>query len=200
MSLKPFHRCTHTAHAPNGDFYVSDGYGNACVHKYSPDGKHLLSWGEPGTAPGQFNLPHNICCDADGWVYVADRESHRVQIFDGNGRYEAQWNNLHRPSALFMPPSVCPICYIGECGPTMSVNRKTPNLGPRVSIVSNKGELLARLGGLHAGNEPGGSSSRRTASPSTRRATSTSGRSRAPPGRSSTPTCPCPTRSIPSPS
>ena len=77
-------------------FYVSDGYGNACVHKYSPDGKHLLSWGEPGTAPGQFNLPHNICCDADGWVYVADRESHRVQIFDGNGRYEAQWNNLHR--------------------------------------------------------------------------------------------------------
>ena len=48
-------------------------------------------------SPGEFNLPHNICCDADGWVYVADRENHRVQVFDGNGKYETQWNNLHRP-------------------------------------------------------------------------------------------------------
>ncbi len=155
MSLQPFCRCTHTAEAPNGDIYISDGYGNACVHKYTPDGRHILTWGEPGTEPGQFNLPHNICCDADGWVYVADRESHRVQIFDGNGRYETQWNNLHRPSALYLPAGSCPICYIGEGGPAMNVNRRTPNLGPRVSIVDNTGKLLARLGGLTAGNEPG---------------------------------------------
>src|SRR6185312_7935545 len=50
---------------------------------YSPDGKLLKSWGEPGTDPGQFNIVHNVCCDADGWVYVADRENHRVQVFDG---------------------------------------------------------------------------------------------------------------------
>jgi hypothetical protein len=43
-----------------------------------------MSWGEPGTDPGQFNIVHNICTDADGWVYVADRENHRVQVFDGN--------------------------------------------------------------------------------------------------------------------
>jgi sugar lactone lactonase YvrE len=55
-------------------------------------------------APGEFNLPHNICCDADGWVYVADRESHRVQVFDGNGRYETEWRNLHRPSGLYRLP------------------------------------------------------------------------------------------------
>ena len=97
MSGEPFHRCTHTALSPKGDIYVSDGYGNARVHKYSPDGKLLFSWGEPGTDPGQFNIVHNICTDADGWVYVADRENHRVQVFDGNGKYEAQWNNLHRP-------------------------------------------------------------------------------------------------------
>src|SRR5580693_3777689 len=63
------------------------------VHKYSPDGKLLFSWGEPGTDPGQFNLVHNIACDDEGWVYVADRENHRVQVFDGNGKYEAQWHN-----------------------------------------------------------------------------------------------------------
>src|SRR6266850_2514053 len=64
------HRCTHTALSPQGDLYVSDGYGNSRVHKYSPNGTLLRSWGEPGTDPGQFNIPHNICCDSDGWVYV----------------------------------------------------------------------------------------------------------------------------------
>src|SRR3954447_20524987 len=99
-SGEPFHRCTHTALSPKGEIYVSDGYGNACVHKYSPDGRLLKSWGEPGSDPGQFNIVHNIVTDADGWVYVADRENHRVQVFDGNGKYETQWNNLHRPCAL----------------------------------------------------------------------------------------------------
>ena len=75
MSGEPFHRCTHTALSPKGEIYVSDGYGNAKVHKYSPDGKLLMSWGGPGTNPGEFNIVHNICTDADGWVYVADREN-----------------------------------------------------------------------------------------------------------------------------
>src|SRR6201982_2209638 len=63
MGGEPFHRCTHTALSPKGEIYVSDGYGNARVHKYSPDGKLLLSWGEPGTSEGEFNIVHNICCD-----------------------------------------------------------------------------------------------------------------------------------------
>src|SRR5499425_500639 len=91
MSGEPFHRCTHTALSPQGDLYVSDGYGNSRVHKFAPNGTLLFSWGEPGTDPGQFNIAHNICCDADGWVYVADRENHRVQVFDGNGKFETQW-------------------------------------------------------------------------------------------------------------
>ena len=60
MSGEPFHRCTHTALSPKGEIYVSDGYGNACVHKYTPDGKLMKTWGEPGTDPGQFNIVHNI--------------------------------------------------------------------------------------------------------------------------------------------
>jgi hypothetical protein len=151
MSGEPFHRCTHTALSPRGDLYVSDGYGNARVHKYSPDGKLLLSWGEPGTDPGQFNIPHNICCDYEGWVYVADRENHRVQVFDGQGKYETQWNNMHRPCALYMEPQRNPLCYIGELGPGLAINRDTPNLGPRISIVTQKGKLLARLGTPVAG-------------------------------------------------
>jgi DNA-binding beta-propeller fold protein YncE len=152
MSGDPFHRCTHTAMSPQGDLYVSDGYGNSRVHKYSPDGKLLFSWGSPGTDPGQFNIAHNICCDPDGWVYVADRENHRVQVFDGNGKYETQWNNMHRASGLCMETGTrTPRFYVGEIGPDMAVNIDLPGCGPRVSIYTHKGELLARLGHEHAG-------------------------------------------------
>jgi sugar lactone lactonase YvrE len=155
MSGEPFHRCTHTALSPKGELYISDGYGNARIHKFTPDGKLLLSWGEPGTDPGQFNIPHNICCTHDGWIYVADRENHRVQVFDGNGKWETQWNNLHRPNGMWMEAGRDPLCYIGEGGPQGEINRDWPNIGPRVSIHSHDGKVLARLGLPHAGIDPG---------------------------------------------
>lgn len=151
MSGRPFNRCTHTALSPEGDIYVSDGYGNAAVHKFAPDGRHLFSWGGPGSEPGQFNLPHNIVCDPYGWVYVADRESHRIQIFDSKGKYQTQWNNLHRPCSLFLGKGKCPCCYVGELGPALDVNIKAPNLGPRISILSNEGKVLSRFGELGGG-------------------------------------------------
>lgn len=151
MCGEPFHRCTHTALSPRGDIYVSDGYGNARVHKYSPDGKLIKSWGEPGCDPGQFNIVHNICADADGWVYVADRENHRIQVFDGDGRYETQWNNLHRPCGLFTHGTRKPLFYVGELGPQMPVNRNVPNLGPRITILDHEGKKVGRLGDIEAG-------------------------------------------------
>jgi sugar lactone lactonase YvrE len=152
MSGKPFNKCTHTAMSPEGDVYVSDGYGNARIHKYAPDGRLLFSWGGPGTMPGEFNIPHNITCDADGWVYVADRENHRVQVFDGKGRYETQWNNLHKPCGMYMRHGKCPHCYIAEAGAHhATVNKDMPNIGPRVSILDCKGNLLGRFGHLRTG-------------------------------------------------
>jgi DNA-binding beta-propeller fold protein YncE len=155
QSGEPFNRCTHVAFSPQNEFYVSDGYGNSRVHKYSPDGKLLFSWGEPGSDPGQFNIVHNICTDRDGWVYVADRENHRVQVFDANGKFETQWHNMHRPCALYMDGGANPLCYIGELGPSMPVNKDIPNLGPRLSILSRDGKLLARLGDIRPGEAPG---------------------------------------------
>jgi hypothetical protein len=154
MSGEPFNRCTHTALSPKGDIYVSDGYGNACVHKYAPNGKLLKSWGRPGANPGEFNIVHNICCDCGGWVYVADRENHRVQVFDGEGRFETQWNNLHRPCALYTDTAANPLFYIGELGPGMPVNREVPNIGPRISVVSAEGRLVARFGDNGTGLKP----------------------------------------------
>ena len=154
MSGRPFCRCTHSALAPNGDIYVSDGYGNARVHKFAPDGRHLFSWGESGTGPGEFNIVHNICCDCNGLVYVADRENHRIQLFNEKGGCEGQWNNLHRPCALFMAAKPAGLCFVGELGPFMGLNRDHPGLGPRISILSDDGQLVGRLGDNGLGFEP----------------------------------------------
>ena len=150
QSGQPFNRCTHVALDPKtGELYVSDGYGNSRIHKFTPDGKLLFSWGGPGTDPGEFNIPHNIATDNDGYVYVADRESHRVQIFDSKGKFETQWNNLHRPCALFITPDQH--VFIGELGAGTPVNRYLPNIGPRITVMNTKGERVARIGHLGSG-------------------------------------------------
>jgi DNA-binding beta-propeller fold protein YncE len=155
MSGKPFNRCTHVAIDPrNGDFYVTDGYGNARVHKYSPAGKLLFSWGESGTEPGQFNIVHNIGTDKDGWVYVADRENQRVQVFDANGKYETQWGNMARPCGLYVDQAK-DLVYVGELGVAIGSNRDARGLGPRVSVYDTQGNVLARLGDKGPGEGPG---------------------------------------------
>ena len=153
MGGVPFNRCTDVAlDQKTGDLYVSDGYGNARVHKYSPDGKLLFSWGSPGADPGEFNIVHNIATDREGYVYVADRENHRIQVFDSNGRYETQFVNLHRPCAIYV--SEARQLFVGELGSGMNVNRDLPNIGPRITVLDSSGERLARLGqgyGFEAG-------------------------------------------------
>ena len=139
MSGLPFNRCTNATTSPSGAIYVSDGYKNARVHKYSPDGKLLVTWGESGSEPGQFSIPHSICIDEEGWVYVADRENHRVQVFDRNGRYETQWNNLFRPCALHMQRGRNALMYIGELSPMARTNLGHPNLGAASFEGGNQG-------------------------------------------------------------
>ena len=151
QSGRPFNRCTHVALDPDtGEIYVSDGYGNSRVHKYSPDGTLLFSWGEPGTDPGQFNVPHNICTDKNGYVYVADRENHRLQVFDRTGRFETQWVNMHRPCGLFMEGGSEERLYVTEFGPGTGVSEDLPNAGPRVDVYSTDGRRLARIGDREA--------------------------------------------------
>ncbi len=102
MSRTTFNLPTDVAFAPNGDVYVSDGYGNARVVKYTADGQYILEWGSRGTGPGEFGLPHNLVVDAEGRVYVTDRDNQRVQVFTPEGDFLAEWPNIGGVSALFM--------------------------------------------------------------------------------------------------
>ena len=146
----PFNRPTNLAMAPNGDLYVSDGYGNARVHHFSPDGQLLRSWGEPGTGPGEFNLPHGIAVLGDGRVLVADRENDRIQIFSPTGEYVSEWTDTQRPSAIF--PTADGLIYVSEMWwrPGDHSYRHGPierDLPARISILDADGRVLARWGG-----------------------------------------------------
>jgi hypothetical protein len=97
---RPFNMPTGVAFASNGEFYVSDGYGNRRVHRFAPDGTLLQSWGEAGSGPGQFAIVHFIAIDDQDRVYIADRENNRIQIFDAAGEFLTAWTEFRHPSDL----------------------------------------------------------------------------------------------------
>lgn len=145
MSNEPFHRCTHSAIAPNGDILVSDGYGNASIHRFDPRGVHLASWGRPGVRRGEFHVPHNIACDARGRVYVADRENDRVQVFDGDGRFLRQIVDMHRPSGMTLTVGPEPLVIVGELATSLDHDRLTPNIGGRLTVFGADGDEVATV-------------------------------------------------------
>jgi DNA-binding beta-propeller fold protein YncE len=85
-----FRQVTDVAWDKDGNTYISDGYINSRIAKIDKNGNWLKSWGEPGDKPGQFNTPHSIAIDAQGNIYVADRGNHRIQVFDGDGKFLRQ--------------------------------------------------------------------------------------------------------------
>jgi DNA-binding beta-propeller fold protein YncE len=145
----PFNRPTNLAVAPNGDLYVSDGYGNARVHRFSSSGRLLGSWGEPGSGPGQFMLPHGIAVDATGNVLVCDRENDRIQVFTADGGFVREITDVQRPTQIVLAHGRM---YVSELG--WRAGQRSFRNGPidrdlpsHVSVLDANGTVITRLGG-----------------------------------------------------
>ena len=145
----PFNRPTNLAVAPDGDVYVTDGYGNARVHRFSASGKLLASWGEPGTGPGQFMLPHGVAVDATGNVFVCDRESDRIQVFTAEGRFIREIAEVQRPTQVVLARGLMFVSELGWRAGQRSFRHGQieRDLASRVSILDPDGTVLARIGG-----------------------------------------------------
>lgn len=97
----PFNHPSDAAVDAAGRIWVADGYANARLHVFDPEGRHLDSFGGPGHGPGEFSTPHGIWIDRAGRVLVADRENGRVQVLDGEGRFLEEWRDLYKPMDIW---------------------------------------------------------------------------------------------------
>ena len=134
-----FGRPADVAFAPDGSVYVADGYANSRVVHLTANGKFLNAWGSRGTAKKQFHLVHSVAVDKDGWVYVADRENARIQIFTASGTFIAQWTTVGHPFGLAWTPAQNLLVCDG--------------VADTVSVYDKAGKRLARWGG--GGTAPG---------------------------------------------
>ena len=144
-----FNRPTDVAVLPDGSFYVSDGYRNTRIAKFSADGKFLSQWGRPGAGPGEFATPHAIAVDPQGRVYVADRQNDRVQVFDSQGRFLKQWKGpkIGRPYGLTLVGPNAAVADGGEQPRDGSADRSG------AAVVDLDGKVLQRFGSF--GNQDG---------------------------------------------
>ena len=147
----PFNRPTNVAIGPKGDIYITDGYGNARVHMFSPTGQLKRSWGEPGKGPGQFHLPHGIAVAADGRVFVCDREADRIQIFNPDGEFLSEWTDTQRPTHLCFDSRgrayVTELAWHeGDTSYSLGPITKGKERHARMSIYDNNGKMLTRWG------------------------------------------------------
>ena len=110
---------------------MADGYGNSRVHRYSPEGRLVRSWGAHGSGPGEFDLPHGIWVDAQQRVWVTEKQGHRLQRFTLEGEHIDTWSGFSKPNAV----------WVGRDGVSYFAEQNH-----RVSILSPDGALLNRWG------------------------------------------------------
>jgi len=135
----PFNHPTEMMPHPNGDIYVTDGYRNARVHRFTRDGRLVKSWGTPGKAKGQFHLPHSIAFDDDGKLYVADRSNERIQIFSPDGVFLGQWTGMGGPNDITR----------GKDGNFYITEQEDDGKSAYVCVRDGQGNVLARLESRH---------------------------------------------------
>ncbi len=129
---------------PHGRLFITDGYGNARVLEYTPDGKRVRQWGTAGNGPGQFRLPHGITIDKDNILYVADRENGRVQKFDLDGKFLGEWP---------LGRTYCVEAKGGVIWATMqTIDTPVPSPGWIVKLDRKTGKVLGSVesNGLHS--------------------------------------------------
>ena len=144
---RPFNMPTNVGFGPSGEMYVTDGYGNSVVHKFSPEGKLLKTWGGPGpgTDPGQFVLPHAVGVDRYGDVYVCDRVNERVQKFTAEGEYITSWPDVIFPMDIHMDWEN-DVVYLLETLDYVFYPERMPSR-PRISVRNLEGAILSEFGG-----------------------------------------------------
>jgi DNA-binding beta-propeller fold protein YncE len=141
-----FYQPTDTAVGPDGSTYVTDGYGNSRVAKFTREGTLVKYWGDRGTRPGQFNTPHSIVIDRNNNLIVADRQNNRVQVFDTEGTFKQEWTLDGPPWSLCITPDTPQSIFVGSVGRVY----KLDTTGKVVGTFGKLGRLPGYFDSIHA--------------------------------------------------
>jgi DNA-binding beta-propeller fold protein YncE len=140
-------------HPVTRELFITDGYANTAVHRFSPEGEHITTFGGTGCGDGQFSLPHGIELLDDDLLLVCDRENYRIQVFTTEGKYVDEWH-AHKPCAVYHEQSEDRL-YVAELGVGGSRRaRNLPNFGHRVSIRARHGKKIGEFGAALPGFKP----------------------------------------------
>ena len=152
---EPFNHPADVAIAPNGDIFIADGYGNSRVHRFSSEGDHILSWGAPGGAPGEFTTPHGVWIDDRERVLVCDRENNRVQLFSVEGDYLGEWTDVYHPMDVFVDTRGT--VFVTDQIPRLTLlNSEGERVGRMRTLFNGHGMWIDSVGNIYlAGNLPG---------------------------------------------
>jgi sugar lactone lactonase YvrE len=150
-----FSRPTDVAWDPQGNIFVSDGYGNNRVVKYDKNGRFLKEVGseKPGQGSNQLNLPHGIAVDSQGNVYVADRSNHRLQVFDNNLDFKASYDNIGDSWTVCVSPGPHQYLFTSNSNPNGNAPGSWDITG-EIYKMELDGTILGKFG--HASKQLGG--------------------------------------------
>jgi sugar lactone lactonase YvrE len=141
-----FYQPTDTVVGPDGSTYVTDGYGNSRVAKFSREGNLVKYWGDRGTRPGQFNTPHSIVMDRGQNLYVADRQNSRIQVFDTNGTFKQAWDLDGLTWSMCITPGPTQVIFVGSVGKVYKMDLTGKVLG----TFGKLGRLPGWFDSIHA--------------------------------------------------
>jgi DNA-binding beta-propeller fold protein YncE len=132
---------------PEGDVFVVQGHGvgDPRVLRFDRTGKFLKAWGGKGTGPGQFDIAHSVVVDARGFVYVADRQNRRVQVFDVNGKFIKEWKYAGLPCGLYIGQDRQMYLTTGYAGQILRLDEG----GKAVAAMGQAGKGLGEFGEAH---------------------------------------------------
>jgi sugar lactone lactonase YvrE len=148
----PFNKPTGLAVGRDGELFVSDGYGNREVHRFASDGRLEKSWGRDGTGPGEFSIVHSVTVDGTDRVLICDRENNRVEVFDYDGGFVAEWTNLMGPADAAVGADG--LVYVVEQGD--SINNRMNHQPNGISVLTMQGELIGHWYEARSGPMIGG--------------------------------------------
>jgi len=150
---------TEVAVAANGDIFVTDGHtgggtavGNARIVKFNRDGKFIKTWGRKGMGPGEFDVPHTLALDSRGRVFVGDRQNNRIQIFDQEGNFIAQWFQFGRPSGIYIDAKTDTIYVADSESRDARNNAGLPGLPPTGYSFNPGAQRGIRIGSARDGS------------------------------------------------